>query len=59
MSDLTDDEKEKLKEMLETWDNAQRAIKALNFLGTALKWIVGLGASVAIIWGSLHGQSPK
>lgn len=59
MPDLNDDQKQKLEEMLETWDNVHRAIKALNFIGGMLKWIIGIGASLAMIWGVLHGQAPK
>jgi hypothetical protein len=56
MGDLTDEEKQKLEEMIDTWDNVHRAIKFLNAIGTAIKWLIGIGASVAIIYSSLHGK---
>jgi len=57
MPDLNDDQKQKLEEMLETWDNVHRAIRVLNLIGSILKWLIGIGASVAVIWTALH--SPK
>ncbi|MBV8656635.1 MAG: hypothetical protein JO142_02310 [Burkholderiales bacterium] len=54
-NDLNDEQKEKLLVMLETWDDAHRAIKFLKFLGRAAGWILGLGASVAVIWAAAHG----
>lgn len=57
--DLTDEQKAKLIEMIDTWDKADGAIRFLTILGTAIKWILGIGASVALIWSTLHGGSPK
>lgn len=59
MSDLNDEEREKLKEMMDTWEHARIAIKFLYGLGTLLKWIIGLLGGVALIWSVLHGGSPK
>lgn len=56
---LTEEEKEKLKEMLDTWEAAHRTIRFLSGTGRALKWLLGLLAPVAIIWSALHGGSPK
>lgn len=54
-SDLNDEQKARLLEMLDTWDDVHRAIKFLKFLGHAMGWMLGLGASFAIIWGATHG----
>lgn len=57
--ELTAEQKEKLAEMLDTWDTAHRAIRFINFLGHSIKWILGAGSAIAIIWSVLHGGSPK
>ncbi|TDR82218.1 hypothetical protein [Paludibacterium purpuratum] len=59
MSDLTEEQKRKLEEMLDTWDSAHRAIRMLNFMGRMLKWGVGLAAGLAMIWGVFHGKTPQ
>ena len=57
--ELTDEQKEKLVEMLDTWDTAHRSIRFINFLGRAIKWALGIGSAIAIIWSAVHGGSPK
>lgn len=56
MPDLNEHELEKLKDMIETWDKVALAIKFLSGLGTAIKWLIGLAGSVALIWAAFHGQ---
>jgi hypothetical protein len=57
--ELTTEQKEKLMEMIDTWDTAHRAIMFINFVGRTLKWVLGIGSAIAIIWSALHGGSPK
>jgi len=59
MSDLSDDQKVKLQEMLDTWEQARMAIRFLTIIGTVLKWIGGLCASLALLWSMWHGGTPK
>ncbi|TDR79986.1 hypothetical protein [Paludibacterium purpuratum] len=59
MTELTEEQKRRLEEILDTWDSAHRAIRMLNFIGRVLKWIVGLAASLAMLWGALHGKGPQ
>jgi len=57
--ELTTEQKEKLMEMIDTWDTARRAILFINFVGRTLKWVLGIGSAIAIIWSAVHGGSPK
>lgn len=57
--ELTTEQKEKLMEMIGTWDTAHRAIRFINFLGRTIKWVLGIGSAIAIIWSAVHGGSPK
>ena len=57
--DLTDEQREKLREMIDTWDTAHRAIKLINFLGRVIRWGLGVGSAIAIIWGTWQEGSPK
>ncbi|MEI7954414.1 MAG: hypothetical protein WCJ66_04525 [Verrucomicrobiota bacterium] len=57
--ELTVEQKEKLMEILETWDSAHRAIRVINCLGRVIRWLLGIGSAVAIIWGVWNGSSPK
>ncbi len=57
--ELTPEQKEKLVEMIDTWDKAGGAIRFLTILGTIIKWLLGIGSAVAIIWSSVHGGTPK
>jgi hypothetical protein len=59
MGDLSEDEKRKLDEMIETWDDVHRAIQFLKATGRVVKWLIGLGASIAIIYSCVMGGSPK
>lgn len=57
--ELTPEQKEKLIEMIDTWDKAGGAIRFLTILGTVIKWCLGIGSAVAIIWSSIHGSTPR
>lgn len=41
-----------ISDLVDAWKSAK------GFL-SVIKWAAGLGASMAIIWASLHGGSPK
>jgi hypothetical protein len=56
---LSKDDQEKLKEMIDTWETAHRAIKFLCAMGNILKWTLGVLAPLAIIWSALHGGKPS
>ncbi|MGH8539591.1 MAG: hypothetical protein ACRETW_03705 [Stenotrophobium sp.] len=43
------------KEVRDLMDAIRTGMRAMNWLGNAAKWLLGLGASLAVIWGALHG----
>jgi len=57
--DLTDEDRQKLRDMLNYWEQYRLAIKFLLILGKILKWGAGMAAAAAVIWSALHGGSPK
>lgn len=59
MPELDEDQKRKLAEIIDTWDTASKAIRFLNAVGTLIKWILGIGSAIAIIWSVWHGGSPR
>lgn len=56
MDELTDEEKEQLREMLDTWESAKIGIKAMSILGNAIKWIAGIIIAVAAAIAVFHGN---
>lgn len=56
---ISDDDKEKLREMIDTWETAHRAIKFLCAMGSILKWTLGVLAPIAIIVSVIHGGKPS
>ena len=57
--DMTDEDKEKLREMIETWESAHRAIKFLCAVGNILKWTLGFLAPLTVVWAAIHGGRPS
>lgn len=48
--ELTDEQKKKLNEIIETWETAGRAIKVLTFIGQMIKGIVWLASIIGAAW---------
>lgn len=61
MEQLTDDERAKLREMIDTWDSAQTGVRIVVGIGTVVKWIAGVIAAAAVVWAALRhgGDLPK
>lgn len=59
MGEITEEQKERLLRLAEIADTLEAGLRMMQILGTIVKWVVGLGSSVAIIWGAIHGGSPK
>lgn len=61
MEQLTDEERKKLREMIDTWDSAQTGVRIVVGIGTVVKWIAGFIAAAAVIWAAIHhgGNVPK
>jgi hypothetical protein len=59
VSELTEEQKARLVQLLEAADRMEAGLKTLTVIGTVVKWIVGLAASFAMIWGVFHGGAPK
>jgi len=57
--DLTDEDRQKLRDMLNYWEQYRLAIKFLLLLGRILKWGASLAAAGAVIWSAFHGGTPK
>lgn len=55
MDNLNEEDVKKLREMLDTWNDAQAGIRVVVALGTAIKWIAGVSAAIAVIWAVFHG----
>lgn len=58
-TELTPEDIEKLGEILSTWDTSVRAVKFINVLGHIIKWFLGIGSALAIIYSVFHGGSPR
>ncbi len=50
MEQLTDAERAKLREMIDTWDQAQAGVRVVVTIGTVVKWIAGLVAAAAALY---------
>jgi len=50
MNDLTDEEKERLRVMLDTWEQVQTGIKVVSAVGSVVKWLSAIVVSVAAAW---------
>jgi len=59
VGEITEEQKERLLRLAEIADTLEAGLRMMQILGTIVKWVVGLGSSVAIIWGAIHGGSPK
>jgi len=57
--DLTDEDRQKLRDMLEYWEQYRLAIKFLLFMGKILKWGTSIAAAGAVIWSAFHGGTPR
>jgi hypothetical protein len=54
MNELNDEETEKLRQMLESWDNIQAGVKALSVIGEVIKWVAGIAVAIASIISISH-----
>lgn len=61
MEQLTDDDRKKLREIIDTWDSAQTGVRIVVGIGTLVKWIAGVIAAAAVVWAAFHhgGELPK
>lgn len=50
MEQLTDAERVKLREMIDTWDQAQAGVRVVVTIGTVVKWIAGLVAAAVALY---------
>ena len=54
MVDLNETEREKLREMIESWDSAQVGISFFRVAGEIIKWLAAVLAAIAVLWAALH-----
>ena len=50
MEQLTDADRAKLREMIDTWDQAQAGVRVVVTIGTVVKWLAGLVAAAATLY---------
>lgn len=53
---LSKDEEVKLRELLESWEDTQRALRFFKFVGKVLAWTIAIGAGVATMWSAFKGH---
>lgn len=56
MDDLSDDERDKLREMIKTWDDASAGVRVVVAIGNIVKWTAAVAAAVGILWALLHDK---
>jgi len=47
---LTDAELEKLRDLLESWDNVRVGVRAVSLIGKVLSWVGGIAVAIVGIW---------
>lgn len=57
-TDLTEAEKVKLRAMAADWDKYHLAVRMLAWLGSTLRYLIGLGIGIAAIWNYFSGHTP-
>ncbi len=55
---LTEDEREKLREIIKSWDSAQLGISTFRAIGNFIKWLAAVLAAGAILWAVMTGGRP-
>ena len=59
MTDLTEDEREKVRDLLESWDNVRVGIHVLSVVGNVVKWVSGVAIAAVLLWTVVHtGKAP-
>ena len=58
-TDLTEDEKAKLRAMAADWDKYHLAVRMLAWLGSTLRYAIGLGLGVLALWNYFSGHHGK
>ena len=58
-TDLTEEEKVKLRVMAADWEKYHIAVRMLAWFGSVLRYAIGLGLAIASLWGYLHGNAGK
>ena len=55
-TDLTEEEKVRLRTMAADWEKYHLAVRMLAWLGGMLRYFILLGLGIASLWGYLHGS---
>ncbi len=49
MTEFTEEEKEKLRDLIESWDNVRVGVRAISILGNTIKWVAGIAVAITAI----------
>ena len=58
MGDLNEQEMQKLREMIESWDSAQVGIQAFRVIGDLIKWLAAVLAAISVLLAAWHMKGP-
>ena len=57
MDQLTDEERAKIREIVESWESAQAGVRVVIGIGNVVKWLAAVATGIGVLWAVFHDKA--